>query len=96
MMKIIDYSLLIGVHEVDSFKTLHALTNCTTLKNTTVVITKSEIYFLGIIDILTIYDRIKSTEHNLKSILHDSDKISAVPPLRYQERFLSFIDTCME
>eukprot|EP01080_Neovahlkampfia_damariscottae_P002181 gene2181-2045_t len=95
-MKIIDYSLLIGVHEVDSFSSVVALTNCTTLKNTSVIITKSEIYFLGIIDILTIYDGVKSTEHNLKSILHDGNKISSVPPTRYQERFLGFLETCME
>jgi hypothetical protein len=96
-MKIIDYSLLAGVYKVENFSSAMVdLTNCKTLKSTTVILTQSEIYFVGIIDILTLYDRIKSTEHNLKSIIHDSKKISAVPPLGYKERFCSFIESCLE
>jgi 1-phosphatidylinositol-4-phosphate 5-kinase len=43
-------------------------------------IDKSKIYYLGIIDIFTEYNMKKKGEHFLKSIQHDGQTISCVPP----------------
>lgn len=54
---------------------------------------KNEIYFIGIIDILTIYNFKKKSEHTLKSFFHDATQISAVPPAPYRERFVNYVKT---
>ena len=54
-------------------------------------IENSELYYIGIIDILTEYNRKKETEHHLKSITSKSDTISAIPPKPYSERFFKFM-----
>ena len=54
-------------------------------------IDKSKIYYLGIIDIFTEYNMKKKGEHFLKSIQHDSQTISCVPPDQYANRFYTFI-----
>ncbi|GAM90296.1 hypothetical protein ANO11243_083390 [Dothideomycetidae sp. 11243] len=50
-----------------------------------------EIYYVGIIDCLTRYSFIKKAEHLIKSFSQPDAEISAVPPLRYGERFLNFM-----
>ncbi|KAF2150006.1 SAICAR synthase-like protein [Myriangium duriaei CBS 260.36] len=50
-----------------------------------------EIYYLGIIDCLTRYSFIKRAEHAIKSFSQPDAEISAVPPMRYGERFLNFM-----
>ena len=50
-----------------------------------------DIYYLGIIDILTPYRCVKRLEHFWKGLQHDKHMISAVPPKEYGDRFLSFI-----
>jgi len=55
-----------------------------------------EVYFMGVIDILITWDSYKRAERLLKSVQYDRDKISAVPPDMYAERFTSFIDTCID
>ncbi|PWA00890.1 hypothetical protein BB558_003027 [Smittium angustum] len=50
------------------------------------------VYYLGVIDILTPYNRKKKAEHFFKSIWYqDSKTISAVNPKKYASRFLHFI-----
>lgn len=51
----------------------------------------NEIYFLGIIDILTPYNYTKKLEHAVKSLNYDKDAISAINPTDYSKRFLAFI-----
>lgn len=53
----------------------------------------SEIYYIGIIDILQEYNTRKKLEFASKAALHPTkrDKISCVPPDAYQPRFVSFI-----
>lgn len=51
----------------------------------------AELYFLGIIDILTPYDTKKKVEHFLKSIQYDKESISAISPSEYCKRFLKFM-----
>eukprot|EP01119_Soliformovum_irregulare_P021328 TRINITY_DN7075_c0_g1_i3.p1 TRINITY_DN7075_c0_g1~~TRINITY_DN7075_c0_g1_i3.p1 ORF type:complete len:389 (+),score=163.49 TRINITY_DN7075_c0_g1_i3:78-1244(+) len=56
----------------------------------------NEIYYVGIIDILIKYVSKKKAEHNLKSIIYDSDGISVVPPQRYAQRFQDFITSIVD
>ncbi|PNS16143.1 hypothetical protein CAC42_4544 [Sphaceloma murrayae] len=51
----------------------------------------SEIYYLGIIDCLTKYNVVKRGEYYWKSFGQPDAEISAVPPKRYGERFLTFM-----
>ncbi|KAJ3124530.1 Phosphatidylinositol-4-phosphate 5-kinase [Nowakowskiella sp. JEL0407] len=51
----------------------------------------NEIYYLGIIDIFTKYDRNKKMETFLKGIIDDKKKLSSVNPTFYGERFLQFM-----
>jgi hypothetical protein len=55
-----------------------------------------EIYYFGIIDILQQYDLRKMGETVFKSFYQPVAGISAVPPKRYAERFVKFIDECTE
>jgi hypothetical protein len=51
----------------------------------------AEIYYLGIIDILTPYNFVKKAEHTWKSFNNDKLLISAVNPVLYARRFLEFM-----
>jgi 1-phosphatidylinositol-4-phosphate 5-kinase len=51
----------------------------------------NEIYFLGIIDILTPYSYVKKLEHAVKSLNYDRSAISAINPKDYGCRFLAFV-----
>lgn len=50
-----------------------------------------EIYYVGIIDILQVYNMSKRMETIFKSLKHDSTKISSVNASFYAERFVEFI-----
>merc|ERR1711974_452335 len=50
-----------------------------------------EIYYLGIIDILTPYNWKKKLEHAYKSIKYDKNSITAVSPEQYAQRFVKFM-----
>ncbi|KAG0284254.1 Phosphatidylinositol-4-phosphate 5-kinase [Linnemannia gamsii] len=50
-----------------------------------------DLYYLGIIDILTPYNYVKKIEHAWKSLSQDKHAISAVNPREYASRFLSFM-----
>ncbi|KAF9108169.1 Phosphatidylinositol-4-phosphate 5-kinase [Mortierella sp. AM989] len=51
----------------------------------------ADLYYLGIIDILTPYNYVKKIEHAWKSLSQDKHAISAVNPHEYAQRFLSFM-----
>lgn len=51
----------------------------------------TEIYFMGIIDILTNFGTKKRIENAVRSIVHNSKTISCIPPLQYGERFYQFM-----
>lgn len=95
-LNIIDYSFCVGIHEVKDISYLMKQITNENIKVSTILLSDKEVYFIGIIDILTIYDLKKSTEHNLKSIIHNSSQLSAVPAGQYQERFCKFIEGCIE
>ena len=50
------------------------------------------VYFVGIIDILIPYGARKAAEHAAKSVIHDSETISAVPPDQYAARFQNYME----
>ena len=54
---------------------------------------KQHIYFMGVIDIFTGYTFTKKFEHFGKSIYQNRVTISCVPPDRYAQRFIHFMDS---
>ncbi|KAJ3413105.1 Phosphatidylinositol-4-phosphate 5-kinase [Chytridiales sp. JEL 0842] len=52
---------------------------------------KKEVYFIGIIDILTKYNAAKKIEHFFKSVTQNATQISAVSPDVYASRFEEFL-----
>ncbi|KAG4098130.1 SAICAR synthase-like protein [Neocallimastix lanati (nom. inval.)] len=51
----------------------------------------NDLYFLGVIDILTNYNYKKKIEHFIKSFNNDKSTISAIHPKKYAKRFVDFI-----
>lgn len=99
-----DYSLLIGIHSTERVKStttpestspqLHSVFQkefggfrSTDFDNRPL----NEIYYLGIIDVLTSYSTLKKFEHAIKSIRYGSSQISSINPKQYAERFINFI-----
>ena len=52
----------------------------------------TEIYFVGIIDILTNFGKKKLMENLVRSVFHNSRTISCVPPQQYGDRFFAFMN----
>ena len=52
---------------------------------------KREIYYMGIIDILTSYGGLKICEFCYKSIRYCTNKMSCISPGKYQERFINYL-----
>jgi 1-phosphatidylinositol-4-phosphate 5-kinase len=52
---------------------------------------KDEIYYLGIIDILTNYNYLKTMEYCLKAVRYCSTTMSCIPPADYQVRFINYM-----
>jgi len=50
-----------------------------------------EIYYIGIIDILTNYDGLKVCEYCYKSVRYCTNKMSCIAPGKYQERFINYM-----
>ena len=95
---IIDYSLLIGIHEVSAASPmLHEEPEEIQEDNSYFMRVNSQdgrhVYFFGIIDILTTYNScFKKFEHQIKKVFQ-GPTISCVPPRPYSERFKTFIKT---
>ena len=52
---------------------------------------ENEIYYMGIIDILTNYDCVKVGEFIYKSVRYCTKKMSCVSPAAYRERFIDYL-----
>jgi len=52
---------------------------------------KKQLYFFGIIDILTPYDTMKKLEHHFKALRNERRGVSCCPPVFYSERFNDFM-----
>jgi len=107
-LNICDYSLLIGIHNVD--KNTEAEEDIKTQISRQTQVYKGSIfqkdyggmkgrgpegtqriYFIGLIDILTVYDFKKMSESLFKSLFNDKNAISAIPPKEYCKRFYDFV-----
>lgn len=97
-MHIIDYSLLVGIHHLRDQHIPRQESAPLVEKDHggTISIDRQELYFLGVIDILTFYSARKKLEHMIKGSLHGADSISCVPPKLYAARFLSYISSVIE
>eukprot|EP01133_Synstelium_polycarpum_P019979 gene19979-23941_t len=90
-LNIMDYSLLIGVHPNDQGgrqDDVNEMQGCNMTK--IVSADRRETYYIGIIDILQLYDFNKKMERFFKVYIRFMNKegISAVPPEFYKERFM--------
>nr|7QIE_A Chain A, Phosphatidylinositol 5-phosphate 4-kinase type-2 gamma [Homo sapiens]7QIE_B Chain B, Phosphatidylinositol 5-phosphate 4-kinase type-2 gamma [Homo sapiens]7QIE_C Chain C, Phosphatidylinositol 5-phosphate 4-kinase type-2 gamma [Homo sapiens]7QIE_D Chain D, Phosphatidylinositol 5-phosphate 4-kinase type-2 gamma [Homo sapiens]8BQ4_A Chain A, Phosphatidylinositol 5-phosphate 4-kinase type-2 gamma [Homo sapiens]8BQ4_B Chain B, Phosphatidylinositol 5-phosphate 4-kinase type-2 gamma [Homo len=99
-LKIMDYSLLLGIHDIirgsepeeelgpgefESFIDVYAIRSAEGAP-------QKEVYFMGLIDILTQYDAKKKAAHAAKTVKHGAGaEISTVHPEQYAKRFLDFI-----
>jgi 1-phosphatidylinositol-4-phosphate 5-kinase len=96
-----DYSFLLGIHRTDlalqksdpaktprpafsAFQQFHGGVGSAA---------KSEVYFMGLIDMLTSYNYKKIGEHLSKSVVYDSMQVSCVPPKDYHDRLVRYLDT---
>ncbi|OMJ67959.1 hypothetical protein SteCoe_34100 [Stentor coeruleus] len=96
---IIDYSLLVGIANV-SFKEIPRKNGFTIFSETDdggiINEDKTELYFMGIIDILTYYGAKKKLEHFFKNTIHKKQAVSCAPPDFYAERFLEYMERILE
>jgi hypothetical protein len=56
---------------------------------------KPAIFYFGVIDFLQPFNYKKTAEWRFKSLMHEKDTFSCVPPKVYAERFLTFLDEHM-
>jgi 1-phosphatidylinositol-4-phosphate 5-kinase len=91
---IIDYSLLLGISKVDhkvpvkkGFAIFNEVDDGGMMSDN-----GEDLYFLGIIDILTFYGARKKLEHFFKTTIHKKQAVSCAPPAFYAERFLRYMD----
>lgn len=103
--KIMDFSLLVGVHNLDLAQdtdcppiepmSLENLKETNSWRAIPAKNSKGEnlLLFMGIIDILQSYRFKKKLEHTFKSMIHDGDSISVHKPSYYCKRFQEFMAT---
>ncbi|UXI18591.1 doublesex and mab-3 related transcription factor [Sarcoptes scabiei] len=98
--EIMDYSLLIGVHNYDlslkeNLERTFDYDNDDEIPSGAIRAMNRRgerlLLFMGIIDILQSYRLIKKMEHAWKSFLHDGSAISVTKPDFYAKRFLGFM-----
>ncbi|CCF59591.1 hypothetical protein KAFR_0H01810 [Kazachstania africana CBS 2517] len=97
-----DYSLLVGIHNVDQDFNDEILPTKSKISNHNVrgidgLNNNNEhcVYYVGIIDCLTNYSLTKKLETCWRGLNHDLDMVSAIPPKKYAGRFYKFIETAM-
>ena len=57
---------------------------------------KNRVYYFGIIDILTEFNKIKHLEYFYKRIRYCSDKMSCIPPKYYKDRFYNYLNAVFQ
>lgn len=87
--KIMDFSLLVGVHNLAQEDTDIEIANAIPAKNGR---GEKLLLFMGIIDILQSYRFKKKLEHTFKSMIHDGDSVSVHKPSYYCRRFQEFME----
>jgi 1-phosphatidylinositol-4-phosphate 5-kinase len=94
-LEIIDYSFLLGIHELDQHTPEKHLNLSLNQRNAGIVLSnfKKELYFIGIIDFLTRFNIKKKFEHFVMGTLHGKEEVSCIPPLKYRKRFIKHINS---
>lgn len=97
-LKIIDYSFLLGVHEVEKEVKENCVKGAFWKRDSGGMMSKNkkEVYFVGVIDFLTKFGVKKKMEHFIMGTLHGKSEVSCVPPEDYSRRFLSFLENIIE
>ena len=57
---------------------------------------KNRVYYFGIIDILTEFNKVKHLEYLYKRIRYCSDKMSCIPPIYYKDRFYNYLNNVFQ
>lgn len=89
--RLIDYSLLVGIHEIkdgtsDNVQAQDEAMDVISAR------TSKDIQYFGIVDILTPYVAKKRAETICTGTLICRPGISCQPPMKYQKRFMAFVD----
>ena len=79
------------VNRLNKLKTIYDFEDGGILSNN-----KDRIYYLGIIDILTEFSKVKHLEYYYKRIRYCSNKMSCIPPIEYKERFYRYLESIFE
>jgi hypothetical protein len=58
--------------------------------------TGNEVYFVGIIDILTKFNFKKKCEHFIKMVRYCSNNMSCTPPTMYRDRFVNYMNKVIQ
>jgi Ca2+-binding EF-hand superfamily protein len=98
-----DYSFLLGIHRSDGVLPPSAPSMCPKPSHSRFQLfhggvpnsSKTEVLFFGVIDILTAYNVKKMGEHIGKSVLYDGTQVSCVPPDKYHDRFVRYLDSIL-
>ena len=94
---IIDYSLLVGIHNLDPSENIeNSFENRDVQSNVLPSTSRNSLYQMGIIDCLTLYSTSKKLEHCVKSCFHPGNVISCIPPGPYAQRFMDFMSRVIE
>lgn len=93
---IMDYSLLLGIHRVEKMNCICC--RCPKFQklndaSAPAVHGKGDtMYFIGIIDVLQMYNAKKKIENAVKGIPYKRSEISCVNPIQYSKRFIDFLE----
>jgi hypothetical protein len=92
-MKVMDYSLLLGVYKNPNPKKELSLPKFIGMSTFQCVPSKdnTEVYFIGIIDFLQVWNLKKKAELQYKSLTVEKINLSAIPPKDYSIRFNDFM-----
>ena len=93
--QIMDYSLLIGIADADGLSESEKESKRDLVKiNDGEILSNdgTQLYFLGIIDILQKYNKKKKVAGFVKGIAHEKSTLSTVPPDQYARRFCKFFE----
>jgi hypothetical protein len=97
--KSMDYSILLGIHKIDyDITPAEEIDDWTQRHGVYLSYDKTELYFIGVIDVLTVYNIRKKLERFFKVyiMLQDGKGVSVTPPQRYAERFLKKVDEIID